>query len=140
MKHILILLWNKYRNIILYTVFGILTTILNIAVYWFAAHLLTLSVMLSTVLAWGVAVLFAYITNRKWVFHSQARTSVEILQEALSFFACRIATGIVDWGCMFVFVDLLHLDDIIIKTGVNFLVIVLNYIASRLLIFKAKSS
>lgn len=138
MRKILLSLWEKYQDIVPYAVFGVLTTIVNIAVYWFAAHLLTLSVMLSTVLAWIAAVLFAYITNRKWVFHSQAEMPDEILKEILSFFACRLATGVVDWGCMFIFVDLLHLNDVIIKAGANVLVIVLNYIASKLVIFKNK--
>ena len=138
MRKTLLSLWEKYQDIIPYAVFGVLTTVVNIAVYWFAAHPLALSVMLSTVLAWIAAVLFAYITNRKWVFHSQAETSDEILREILSFFACRLATGVVDWGCMFIFVDLLHLNDVIIKAGANVLVIVLNYIASKLVIFKNK--
>ena len=134
-KRTFLFLQNQYQNIITYAVFGVLTTLVNIVVYWFASHLLALSVMLSTVLAWGIAVLFAYVTNRKWVFHSQAKTSNEILREILSFFTCRIATGIVDLGCMFIFANLLRLDDIITKVGVNFLVIVLNYIASKFFIF-----
>lgn len=134
-KRTFLFLQNQYQNIIPYAVFGVLTTLVNIVVYWFASHLLALSVMLSTVLAWGIAVLFAYVTNRKWVFHSQAKTSNEILREILSFFTCRIATGIVDLGCMFIFANLLRLDDIITKVGVNFLVIVLNYIASKFFIF-----
>ena len=134
-KRTFLFLQNQYQNIIPYAVFGVLTTLVNIVVYWFTSHLLALSVMLSTVLAWGIAVLFAYVTNRKWVFHSQAKTSNEILREILSFFTCRIATGIVDLGCMFIFANLLRLDDIITKVGVNFLVIVLNYIASKFFIF-----
>ena len=134
-KRTFLFLQNQYQNIIPYAVFGVLTTLVNIVVYGFASHLLALSVMLSTVLAWGIAVLFAYVTNRKWVFHSQAKTSNEILREILSFFTCRIATGIVDLGCMFIFANLLRLDDIITKVGVNFLVIVLNYIASKFFIF-----
>lgn len=136
MKQLIRSLWNKYYDIIPYAVFGVLTTVVNIAVYWITAHLLALSVMLSTVLAWVVAVVFAYITNRKWVFHSQADTFSEIAKEVASFFACRLATGVVDWGCMFVFVDLLHLNDVIIKAGANILVIILNYVASKLVIFK----
>ena len=136
MKQLILSLWNKYYDIIPYAVFGVLTTVVNIAVYWITAHLLALSVMLSTVLAWVVAVVFAYTTNRKWVFHSQADTFSEIAKEVTSFFACRLATGVVDWGCMFVFVDLLHLNDVIIKAGANILVIILNYVASKLVIFK----
>ena len=127
---------EKYKDIIPYAFFGVLTTIVNMVVYWLAAHPLALSVMVSTVLAWVAAVLFAYVTNRKWVFHSQAEGAQEIVREVVSFFACRLATGVVDWACMFIFVDLLHFNDVIIKAGANVLVIILNYVASKLLIFK----
>ena len=61
-------LWDKYRDILPYGVFGVLTTIVNIGTYWFFAHPVGGSVMVSTVLAWIASVLFAYLTNRKWVF------------------------------------------------------------------------
>lgn len=131
-------LFKKYRDIIPYAIFGVLTTLVNMIVYWAAAHPLGLSVMVSTVLAWILAVMFAYITNRKWVFHSQAVTFKEIAAEAISFFTCRLATGVVDWACMFIFVDLLHFNDVIMKAVANILVIILNYIASKLIIFRKK--
>ena len=129
---------KKYKDILLYGIFGVLTTVVNIVTYWVAAHPLGLSVMVSTVIAWIAAVLFAYVTNRKWVFHSQAEGTKEIVQEIVSFFACRLATGVVDWACMFIFVDLLHFNDVIIKAAANVLVIILNYVASKLVIFKHK--
>ena len=61
-------LWDKYKDIIPYGVFGVLTTLVNIVSYWIFAHPFGLSVMVSTVLAWILSVLFAYLTNRKWVF------------------------------------------------------------------------
>lgn len=131
-------LMNQYRSIILYGVFGVLTTVVNIVVYWVMAHILAFGTMSSTLIAWGAAVLFAYITNRKWVFHSSASTTKEYVKEIIAFFSCRIATGVVDWGCMFVFVDLLHCNDVIIKAVANIVVIILNYIASKLVIFKTK--
>ena len=129
---------NKYKDFILYAVFGVLTTLVNVVVYWLLAHPLALGTMVSTVIAWIAAVLFAYVTNRKWVFHSDAHSAREITKEILSFFACRLATGAVDWGCMFVFVDLLRFHDVLIKVLANILVIILNYIASKLIIFKKK--
>lgn len=132
------MLFAKYKDIIPYAFFGVLTTVVNMVVYWVAAHPLGLSVMVSTVIAWIAAVLFAYVTNRKWVFHSQAQGTKEIVQEIVSFFACRLATGVVDWACMFIFVDLLHFNDVIIKATANVLVIILNYVASKLVIFKHK--
>ncbi len=129
---------KKYKNIILYLFFGVCTTLINIIAYWVMAHPMQLSVMLSTIVAWILAVLFAYITNRKWVFYSGAIKKKEILREIVSFFSCRLITGVVDWICMFVFVDYLKLNDIIIKFIANIVVIILNYIASKVIIFKKK--
>lgn len=131
-------LYTKYKDVIPYAFFGVLTTIVNIVVYWFTAHPLGLGVMPSTVIAWILAVLFAYLTNRKWVFHSEAHTANAIAREIVSFFACRLATGFVDMACMFIFVDLLHFNDMAIKFIANIIVIILNYLASKLLIFRAK--
>lgn len=132
-------LFQKYKDVIPYAIFGVLTTLVNIASYWLCAHALGMPVMASTIIAWILAVLFAYVTNRKWVFLSEAKGRRAIVKEMLSFFACRLATGLVDWACMFLFVDVLHWNDVLIKTGANILVIVLNYIASKLIIFKKQS-
>ena len=129
---------KKYKDVIPYLFVGVCTTLVNVVSYWICAHVFSLATMPSTVIAWIAAVLFAYITNRKWVFHSDAHTGKEILIEMISFFGCRLATGFVDWGCMFVFVERLELNDVIIKIGANVLVIVLNYIASKMVIFKTQ--
>ena len=127
---------NKYKDVIPYLFFGVCTTVVNIVVYWGCAHLLSLNVMASTVIAWILAVLFAYVTNRKWVFRSTAFSRKEVIREILGFFGCRLATGVMDWLCMFVFVELLKLNDVVIKVFANVLVIILNYAASKLIIFK----
>lgn len=132
-------LLKKYKDILLYGIFGVLTTVVNIVCYWIMAHLAQCSVMVSTFGAWVAAVAFAYLTNRKWVFHSEATTTSEIVKEIFSFFSCRIATGAVDWACMFIFVDILGMHDVLIKAGANILVIILNYVASKLVIFKKKN-
>ena len=103
---------NRYRDLILYGFFGVCTTLVNMAVYWLCARLLGLAVLPATIIAWFMAVLFAYFTNRRWVFHSAAATRQELWREFVSFYSCRIATGVVDWALMFVFVDLLHMNDI----------------------------
>lgn len=131
-------LFRKYKDVLFYAVFGILTTAVNIAVYWIFAHPLHCSVMVSTIAAWIAAVLFAYVTNRRWVFHSSADTKDEIIRELISFFACRLATGALDWGMMFVFADMLHLNDMYVKLVANVVVIIANYIASKLVIFKKR--
>lgn len=129
---------KKYWDVIPYLFFGVCTTIVNAVVYWFCAHPLHLGTMTSTVLAWLLAVLFAYVTNRKWVFHSKAHDAGEIGKELISFLSCRVATGVVDWLCMFFFVECLGLLDVVVKVADNVLVVVLNYVASRLVIFKKR--
>ena len=129
-------LYQKYQDVIPYLFFGVCTTLVNIAVYWVMAYPLSCNTIVSTVVAWVISVLFAYITNRKWVFHSSASGVKEISKEIWSFFACRLATGFVDLGCMWIFVDVLKLNDVIIKVLANILVIILNYVASKLFIFR----
>ncbi|MCQ2505068.1 MAG: GtrA family protein [Saccharofermentans sp.] len=131
-------LFEKYKDTIPYLFFGVCTTLVNIASYWICAHTFALKVMPSTIIAWIIAVLFAYITNRKWVFHSAAKSVRDIVKELLSFFACRLATGGIDWLCMFIFVTRLGWNDILIKIVANVLVIILNYLASKFLIFYKK--
>ena len=132
-------LFIKHLDKILYLVFGALTPAVNIGVYWLCAHPLGLPVVPSTVIAWFFAVFFAYVTNRKWVFHSEASTRKEIIRESVSFFLCRLGTGVLDWVLMYLLVDCLHWPDLWVKTGVNILVILLNYVASKLLVFKQKT-
>ncbi len=129
---------RKYRDVIPYLFFGVCTTIVNVIVYWLCTHMLSMGTMPGTVAAWFMAVAFAYVTNRKWVFRSEAKTYKDIAKEMASFFSCRIMTGMVDWACMFVFVELLAWNDVFIKLAANFIVMVLNYAASKLIIFKKR--
>ena len=131
-------LFDKYKDLIPYAFWGVCTTLVNTVAYWFFATPLRVGVVPSAMIAWFLSVLFAYVTNRKWVFHSQATGREAITKELLSFYGCRVATGIVDWLCMFIFADLLHMNDLVIKLAANILVIILNYIASKLWIFKKK--
>ena len=129
-------LLEKYRDAVPYIFFGVCTTLVNIAAYWICSHLLGMSVMPGTVAAWIIAVLFAYLTNRKWVFNSKAKGFAAVIKEILLFFGCRLATGFVDWGIMFLFVDRLLFNDMVVKTCANVVVIILNYIASKFIIFQ----
>ena len=131
-------LFYKYKSIIMYLIFGVLTTLVNIISYYFLAHPLALSVVISSIIAWVFAVTFAYITNRKYVFESENTVSKDIVKEIISFYLCRLSTGVVDWIIMYVMVDVLSFNDMIIKVMANIIVIVLNYIFSKLIIFKKK--
>jgi len=83
-------LYEKYKDILYYGIFGVLTTLVNIVVYWLMAHPLGRRTVPSSVIAWIAAVTFAYITNRKWVFHSEAHSSKAIIKEIIYFFTLTI--------------------------------------------------
>lgn len=132
----LLSLARKYQDLIAYAVFGVLTTVVNVVTYWACAHLLRIPTVPASVVAWILSVAFAFATNRKWVFHSKATSALEVAREACAFFASRLATGVVDWVGMWLLVEVLQLPDVPIKLVVNVLVIVLNYAASKLVVFK----
>ena len=131
-------LYDKYKDYLYYCIFGILTTLVNILTYWLMAHPFGLRTVPSSVIAWIVAVSFAYITNRTWVFHSEAYGLVAIVREVIYFFLCRFTTGVMDWVFMFVTVDIMCWNDVWMKFIANLMVIVLNFVASKLIIFKHK--
>ena len=131
-------LFNKYKEVIMYLIFGVLTTIVSLVSY----YLLTITIFnpdnaillqVANVLSWIISVLFAYITNRKYVFESKNNN---ILKEVSSFFGSRLITLLFDMLIMFVGVTLLNGDDKLIKVISQVIVIVSNYIFSKLFVFK----
>lgn len=130
-------LFNKYKEMILYLFFGGCTTLVNIIAYYICSKI-GIGTAVSTVIAWVLSVLFAYITNRKYVFESKAIGFTPILKETANFFLCRLATGLLDLAIMVIFVDLMHFNGMAIKILSNIIVIILNYVASKLLIFRKK--
>lgn len=131
---------KKYRSLISYGVFGVLTTVINIAVYALCYQKLGISNVISNIVAWTIAVLFAFITNKLWVFESKSMELTVLVREAVSFFGCRLATGVLDLAIMYVTVDRLALNSTLMKCISNIIVIVVNYVASKLVIFKQKEA
>ena len=131
-------LYIKYKEIFWYLVIGALTTLVNIGAYFVFAHPLSISVTVSTILAWFVSVTFAYVTNKIIVFESKKATFKLLVAEIVLFFASRLATGVLDTAIMFIFAEKLGFNDIVIKIASNIIVIVLNYILSKLLVFRKK--
>ena len=129
-------LWTKYKSFIMYAIFGVLTTVVNMAAYFLSFNLLKIPNVPSTVIAWVLAVLFAFITNKLWVFDSPSFDAKTLRHEIPTFFGARIATGILDVVIMYLAVDLAHWNPTVWKLISNVLVIIINYIASKLVIFK----
>ena len=130
---------KKYKGLILYGIFGVATTLVNILVYFICSKLFNLDVIPGTIIAWFIAVVFAFITNKTFVFESKTKELNDLIREIVEFFSCRLLTGILDMIIMYVFVSKLHFNDMIIKVFSNVIVIILNYVASKLVIFKNPS-
>ena len=156
-------LFKKHREIIMYVIFGALTTLVSIATYFIARNIfpneqsapeflrwtyrLSLgggdsSTVLPNVISWIVSVTFAFITNRIWVFNSKVKGIGRILLQAGSFYAARLFTLFVDIAIMYLLVNLPNIEngfyELCIKVFSNIVVLILNYVFSKLFIFKKK--
>lgn len=131
-------LYRKYRQIFWYLFFGVCTMILNTVCYTVLYELLEVPNVPSTVIAWLAAVIVAFVTNKLVVFESRERAGKGLF-ELVSFFGCRVATGLLDVGIMWIAVDLLSGNSVLWKLVSNVIITVLNYIVSKFFIFKSKS-
>lgn len=135
---------KKCKEPIAYIVFGVLTTVVNIVVYFLLADLLEIHYMIANVIAWIASVLFAFVTNKLFVFESKSWRGKTALVEMGNFFLARAATGVLDMVLMWLLVDVVRIETIVVsgemlaKVVVNVLVIVINYAASKLWIFRRK--
>ncbi|MCI8441227.1 MAG: GtrA family protein [Provencibacterium sp.] len=132
-------LFNRYKEVILYLIFGGLTTLVNIVSYALFADWLGIYYLTANVIAWILSVLFAYLTNRSFVFESKSQGRAA-LRELLLFFGCRLLSGLFDMACMYVCVDLLQMPGLAAKILSNVIVIILNYLFSKFLIFQKKEN
>ena len=126
-------LYKKYKEIINYLIFGGLTTLISIITYALFAKVFHIDYLISNVLSWIIAVLFAYITNKIFVFESKSKKNVK---EITSFFFFRVVSLIMEMVILYVFVDMLHIDDLVTKIIAQVIVIVSNYVFSKLFVFK----
>ena len=127
---------TKYYDILAYLVFGVLTTVVNYLVYLPCYNLLEMSAAVSNVIAWAVAVAFAYLTNKPFVFRSHDWSAKTVVPELTKFVGSRIASGALETGIIFLTVDLLAWNGNVMKLVTSVIVVVLNYIASKLLVFR----
>lgn len=127
---------EKYKHLVMYAVFGVLTTVINLACYYFSYQICGISNVLSTGIAWLFAVAFAFVTNKRWVFDSKSFDIRTLLYEIPAFIGARVATGLLDVLIMYVSVDCLGYNATLWKLISNIIVIVINYVASKLFIFK----
>lgn len=129
---------KKHWDILTYLFFGGLTTVVNYLIYLPCYNLLGISASVSNVIAWVVAVAFAYLTNKPFVFRSHDWSAKTVLPELTKFVGCRVGSGLLETGIIFLTVDILAWNGNVMKLITSVLVVILNYFGSKLLVFKNK--
>ncbi len=139
-------LLKKYKEVILYVFFGALTTLVNYIIYFTCTEGFKIGWSPATLLSWLGAVIFAYVTNRIWVFESRAKGFTVVLYEIVKFVAARLLSLGLEWITLKLLLDVLHMDTIlyrdlplgefIAKTVAQILVIIANYILSKWMVFR----
>jgi len=129
---------KKYWDIFSYLFFGVLTTVVNYLVYLPLLNIAHISAAVCNIIAWVAAVTFAYLTNKPFVFKSHDWSEEVVIPELSKFVSCRIASGAMETAIIFFTVDLLGWDGNVWKLVTSVLVVVLNYLFSKLIVFKKK--
>lgn len=139
-------MYRKYEEAVNYLFFGFLAFLVNMIAYAAAAKVLgadndkVMLVLVATSFAWIAAVLFAYWTNRTFVFKSKITDKAGVSKEFLTFVGARVVTGVMELAIMYIMVDIADIDDMIAKFVCNIIVIVSNYVFSKLWVFKKKEA
>lgn len=134
----LILFATKFvnRETISYLIFGVLTTLVDAVVFFISNRILDVEYILATIIAWVLAVFFAYFTNKIWVFNSKNMKLDLIVKEAFVFFIARLLSLGFTIAWMFFCVEILEIDEFIAKLLANIFVVIMNYFFSKLFIFR----
>lgn len=130
-------LWNMVMNreVITYGIAGVATTVVNFVAYHLFCNIMGIPNLTANAIAWVVAVAFAYVVNARWVFLDKKEEAAEESKKVVKFFGARFVTFLVEEAGMFLLVDVLHGPNLWMKAIVAVLVIILNYIFSKLFVF-----
>ena len=128
--------YRNHREGMRYLIFGALTTLVNIVVYAIFYYLLHINNDVSNAIAWIAGATFAYVTNKIYVFNSKVSNLKELIKEIIYFYGCRLLTFAFDQGIMILTVDKWGWNALFMKILANIIVIILNFIFSKIIIFK----
>ena len=129
---------SQYRQAFTYLVFGALTTFTNITSYFIFSNIIGMNYLISNAIAWILSVMFAYVTNKTYVFRSKGWGVAQVIKEITTFTGCRLFSGGMDMAIMYIFIDLFKFNDLAVKVFANLLVIVANFIMSKRWVFQEK--
>ncbi len=128
--------YKKNKEVLMYLLFGGLTTVVSLVTFWLFGTVMGIHELIANVISWVFAVTFAYVTNRIWVFDSKVTDRSGIIKEAVSFYLARLVTLLFEEVVILVFVTWLDLNEMLIKILATIGVLVLNYVFSKLVVFK----
>lgn len=131
--------YKKHKSILLYLLFGGLSFFLNIGLF-ILLDKAGLYELVNNIICWVVCVLFQFWTNRIWVFDAKTESASQFAKQLLDFFAGRIFTLIIEEAILLVFIEILSFNSLVVKIIGQIVVIVLNYVISKLLVFKKKNN
>ena len=128
--------FEKYKQLCSYIFWGSCTTIVNYSIYFLFTDLLHIHHLISNVIAWVISVIFAFGVNKVFVFDSENWGANVAGREFLQFVSARLLSGAFETGMLFLFVDILLFPDSIIKIMASIVIVIMNYVISKLFIFK----
>lgn len=131
-------MYKKYRELIEYGFWGVMTTLVNYIVYFSCTKLAGIDYLVSNVAAWCVAVLFAFLVNKVFVFRASSWNLKALAWEFGSFTSARVLSGVMETGLLWLFVQQWGFSDAVIKIVAGVLVIIINYVFSKLVIFRKR--
>lgn len=117
-------------------IFGVLTTIINLTSYYFFSKIININYLISNIISWIISVIFSYITNKLYVFNSKDKRMDVIVKEFIKFINCRLTSGFIEVLLLFLLVDIMKINDIISKLAIGVIVVVLNFIFSKIFVFQ----
>ena len=129
-------MYRKYKEVILYIFFGGLCTVVSIGSFAWCDVVMRMDPLIANVISWILAVTFAYFTNRTWVFESETHGLKNMLREAVGFYGGRVLTLIMEEVVLLIFINELGLPSIGVKVFAQVLVMVANYVISKLIVFR----
>ena len=132
--------YKKHKEVLLYLLFGGLAFVVSILSFAFFNVSLSLNEHISNIISWIITVTFAFFTNRIWVFDSKTENAGEFIKQMFSFFGGRIITLVIEEIILFIFITRLGFPSMLIKVIAQVVVIVLNYVISKLVVFRKKTS
>ena len=131
--------YKKHKEVLLYLFFGGVTFVISVASYAFFNQAMRMNELIANVFSWVLAVLAAYLTNRTWVFEKTSKTAAGVAKEVLLFMSGRVATLAVEEGILLTFITWLGFDSMTVKVAAQIVVILLNYVISKLFVFKGEA-